>query len=71
MHMSDISVNLANGEIEVHNSNAENWNVTLVDTGLNTMTGGRIKRVKDYLNNETFMMTYGDGVGNINIMPVK
>jgi glucose-1-phosphate cytidylyltransferase len=67
MHMSDVSVNLANGEIEVHNSHAENWKVTLVDTGLNTMTGGRIKRVKEYLNNETFMMTYGDGVGNINI----
>ena len=57
MHMSDISVDLANGKIEVHNSNAENWKVTLVDTGLNTMTGGRIKRIKKYLNNETFMMT--------------
>lgn len=67
MHMSDVSVSLADGEIEIHNSHAENWKVTLVDTGLNTMTGGRIKRVKEYLNNETFMMTYGDGVGNINI----
>ena len=67
MHMSDISVDLANGEIEVHNSHAENWKVTLVDTGLNTMTGGRIKRIKKYLNNETFMMTYGDGVGDVNI----
>ena len=51
----------------VHNNVAEPWKVTLIDTGLNTMTGGRIKRIKDYVNNEPFMLTYGDAVGNVNI----
>lgn len=51
----------------VHKSNSEPWKVTVVDTGLNTMTGGRIKRIKEYLNNETFMMTYGDGVADIDL----
>jgi glucose-1-phosphate cytidylyltransferase len=67
MHMSDITVDLSNGGIKVHNSKAENWRVTLVDTGLDTMTGGRIKRIKDHLNGERFMLTYGDGVGDVNI----
>jgi glucose-1-phosphate cytidylyltransferase len=67
MHMSDITVDLTDGGIKVHNSEAENWKITLVDTGLNTMTGGRIKRVKEYLNDETFMLTYGDGVADVNI----
>ncbi|PNR88779.1 glucose-1-phosphate cytidylyltransferase [Petrotoga sp. 9T1HF07.CasAA.8.2] len=67
MHMSDITVDLSNGGIKVHNSKAENWKVTLVDTGLDTMTGGRIKRIKDHLDGERFMLTYGDGVGNVNI----
>ena len=67
MHMSDITVDLSNGEIKVHNSKAENWKVTLVDTGLDTMTGGRIKRIKDHLAGERFMLTYGDGVGDVNI----
>nr|WP_305036199.1 glucose-1-phosphate cytidylyltransferase [Petrotoga sp. HWH.PT.55.6.1] len=67
MHMSDITVDLSNGGIKVHNSKAENWKVTLVDTGLDTMTGGRIKRIKDHLNGERFMLTYGDGVGDVNI----
>lgn len=67
MHMSDITVDLSNGGIKVHNSQVEDWKITLVDTGLNTMTGGRIKRVKEYLGNKTFMLTYGDGVGDVNI----
>jgi len=67
MHMSDITVDLSNGGIKVHNSKAENWKVTLVDTGLDTMTGGRIKRIKEHLDGERFMLTYGDGVGDVNI----
>ena len=51
----------------VHNNLAEPWKVTVVDTGLNTMTGGRVKRVKDYVGNEPFMLTYGDGVSDVNI----
>ncbi|KLO21683.1 MULTISPECIES: glucose-1-phosphate cytidylyltransferase [unclassified Marinitoga] len=66
-HMSDMTVDLSTGNIEIHNSYSEKWKVTLVDTGLNTMTGGRIKKIKKYLNNERFMLTYGDGVGNVNI----
>jgi glucose-1-phosphate cytidylyltransferase len=50
-----------------HKNQAEPWKVTLVDTGLNTLTGGRIKRVQDYIGNEPFMLTYGDGVGDVNI----
>ncbi len=65
--MSDFTVNLKNGEIEIHHSNLEPWKVTLIDTGLDTMTGGRLKRVKDYIGNEPFMLTYGDGVGDIDI----
>ncbi|MBK3333204.1 glucose-1-phosphate cytidylyltransferase [Persephonella atlantica] len=67
LHMSDVTIDLKDNQIEVHNVKAEPWKVTLVDTGLNTMTGGRIKRVKDYVGNKTFMLTYGDGVGDINI----
>ncbi len=66
-HQSDITVDMADGSVEVHKTEAESWRVTLVDTGLNTMTGGRIQRVRKYLNEETFMLTYGDGVGNVNI----
>jgi glucose-1-phosphate cytidylyltransferase len=53
--------------MEVHHAKAEPWRVTLVDTGENTMTGGRLKRVREYLGNETFFMTYGDGVSNVDI----
>ncbi len=66
-HMSDMTVDLKTGDMKYYNSKAEPWNITLVDTGLNTMTGGRIKRVRDVIGNETFMLTYGDGVANINI----
>ena len=67
IHQSDITVDLKNNKIETHNNYAEPWKVTLVDTGDNTMTGGRILRVKDYIGNEPFMMTYGDGVADVNI----
>ena len=64
---SDFSIDLKSGNMQMHQVQSENWNVTLVDTGLDTMTGGRIKRLKDFVGNQTFMVTYGDGVGNIDI----
>lgn len=67
LHTSDITFDLANNEMTVHNNFSEPWKVTLVDTGLNTMTGGRVKRVKDYIGNEPFMLTYGDSVADVNI----
>jgi len=67
MHMSDLTVDMNSGNIEYYNCKAEPWKITLIDTGLNTMTGGRLKRVKEYVGNETFMLTYGDGVADINI----
>lgn len=67
LHQADITIDLIGNSIEVHNSKAEPWRITLVDTGINTMTGGRIKRIQEYVGNETFMLTYGDGVSNINI----
>ena len=68
LHTSDITFDFRNNnEMIVHNNVAEPWRVTLVDTGLNTQTGGRIKRVQDYIGNKTFMLTYGDGVSDINI----
>ena len=68
LHTSDITFDFTNGnEMIVHNKHAEPWKVTIVDTGLNTQTGGRVKRIKDYVGDETFMLTYGDAVGNVNI----
>lgn len=68
LHESDITFDFRNqNERMVHNHSAEPWQVTLVNTGLETMTGGRVKRVKDYIGNEPFMLTYGDGVANVNI----
>jgi glucose-1-phosphate cytidylyltransferase len=67
MHKSDITINLKDNSIKVHDSQAEPWNITLVDTGAETMTGGRIKRVKKHIGNETFLLTYGDGVSDVNI----
>ena len=58
---------LANNRMEVHNNYSEPWKVTLVDTGLNTMTGGRVKRIQPYIGNEPFMLTYGDGVSNVDL----
>lgn len=67
LHHSDVTFDLKQNKMEVHNSEAENWKITLVDTGKDSMTGGRIKRIQPYVNNSTFMLTYGDGVSNINI----
>lgn len=68
MHMSDLSIDLSNNEVTVHKMNAEPWKVTLVDTGKETLTGGRLRRVKNYLEkDESFCLTYGDGVADINI----
>ena len=68
LHNCDITFDFRDGNnIEIHNNMSDPWKVTLVDTGLNTMTGGRIKRVRKYLNDEPFMVTYGDGVSDINI----
>lgn len=67
LHTSDITLDLANNNMTVHNNYAEPWKVTLIDTGLNTMTGGRIKRIKEYVDDEPFMITYGDGVANVDI----
>ena len=69
LHSSDVTIDTESGEITYHQSAAEPWKVTLVDTGRDTMTGGRLKRVADYLG-DTFCMTYGDGVADINIADV-
>ena len=67
LHTSDITFDLANNEMMVHNNYSEPWKVTLIDTGLNTMTGGRVKRIQEYVGNEPFMLTYGDGVCDVDI----
>ncbi len=67
LHQSDVTFDLAKNEIEYHRNSVDPWKVTLVDTGEETLTGGRIKRVKDYIGNETFMATYGDGVSDLDI----
>ena len=67
LHMSDVTFDMAHSRIEVHNRRAEPWRITLVDTGDETMTGGRLRRVRDYIGSETFCFTYGDGVGNVDI----
>lgn len=67
LHMSDITYDIKENRIEIHRKNVEPWRVTLVDTGLNTMTGGRLKCIRNHLDNEDFCFTYGDGVSNINI----
>lgn len=68
LYNSDVTFDFGNqNKMTIHNNVAEPWKVTLVDTGLNTMTGGRVKRIQKYVGNETFMLTYGDGVCDINI----
>lgn len=67
LHQADVTIDLQQNKLDIHQSNAEPWKITLLDTGLNTMTGGRIKRIQKYTGDEPFMLTYGDGVGNINI----
>lgn len=67
LHMSDVTFDMANNKTMIHQNNAEPWQITLVDTGENTMTGGRLKRVRDYIGEVDFCFTYGDGVGDVNI----
>lgn len=70
LHMSDVTFDMEHNRMEVHQRNAESWRVTLVDTGDNTMTGGRLKRVANYIGGEDFCMTYGDGVSNVDIAQI-
>ena len=67
LHMSDVTVETSNPSLEVHSSRAERWRITMVDTGLETMTGGRVRRVREHVGDETFCMTYGDGLSSVNI----
>lgn len=66
-HNCDMTVDLSDNSVEVLDNHSENWKVTMIDTGINTMTGGRIKRIQRYIGNEPFLLTYGDGVGDIDI----
>lgn len=67
LHMSDLTFDMTNNSVEVHDNYAEPWKVTVVDTGLDTLTGGRVKRIQKYVADEPFMLTYGDGLSNVNI----
>ena len=67
LHQCDVKIDIQNNSTEIINNEAEPWKVTLVDTGLHTMTGGRIKRIEKLIGDERFMLTYGDGVGNVDI----
>ncbi len=67
MHMSDVTIDLSKNKMDIHYTASEPWRITLVDTGLDTMTGGRLKRVKKYVGNQSFLLTYGDGLADINI----
>jgi len=67
LHQSDLTIDLKDNSRQVHNNASENWKITLVETGLNTMTGGRIKRIQKYVGTEPFLLTYGDGLSNVDI----
>lgn len=67
LHQSDVTIDLASNTLQMHHSVAEPWRVTLVDTGTHTQTGGRLLRVKEYIDNEPFLLTYGDGVADVDI----
>lgn len=67
LHTSDVTFDLKNNQMEVLNKNGEDWKVTLIDTGLNTMTGGRVKRVLDYIEEDDFFLTYGDGLSDVDL----
>lgn len=67
LHKSDITISLSDNSVKVHDSQAEPWKITLVDTGVNSMTGGRIKRIQSHIGNEPFLLTYGDGVSDVDI----
>lgn len=71
LHTSDVTFDLANNKMEVHNNYSEPWKVTLVDTGLKTMTGGRIRRIRPFVGDEPFMLTYGDGVSNVDLKALE
>ncbi len=68
IHMSDITFDLKNNKMEIHKKFVEPWKITLIDTGLNTMTGGRLKKIKSYVEDSTFCFTYGDGLSNVDIL---
>jgi len=67
LHSADLTLDLSTNSMKVHGSKAEPWKVTLIDTGLETMTGGRIKRIEEYVEGQAFLLTYGDGIGNVDI----
>ncbi len=67
LHQSDVTFDIKNNKMEIHNNSSEPWKVTLVDTGLETMTGGRVKRAEKYLKDDTFLLTYGDGVSDVDL----
>ena len=67
LHQSDVTIDMKSNTFEYHKSEAEPWKISLIDTGQNSMTGGRIKRIREYICDEPFLLTYGDGVGNVNI----
>lgn len=71
LHHSDITIDIKNNKLKIHNSHVEPWTVTLVDTGLTTLTGGRIKRIEKYMDGEKFMLTYGDGVSNVDLIKLN
>ena len=68
LHQSNVTFDLSSNSMEVHSNSSESWKVTLLDTGINTMTGGRIRKAKDFIGSNPFMLTYGDGVSDINIL---
>jgi len=67
LHMSDVTIDMEHNKTKIHTTTSEPWKVTLVDTGFETMTGGRLKRIEKYIGDETFMMTYGDGLADVDI----
>lgn len=67
LHHSDVTIDIRNNKMEVHNNSSEPWKITLIDTGADTLTGGRVLRARKHLEDSTFMLTYGDGIGDINI----
>lgn len=67
LHMSDVTIDIKENSIETHHNYSEPWKISLIDTGIDTMTGGRVKRIQQYVGDETFLLTYGDGVSNVNI----
>lgn len=67
LHQSDVTIDLSSNQMDIHNNSSEPWKITLLDTGQDTMTGGRVKRAQEYVGDETFMLTYGDGVSDVDI----